>query len=223
MLNRRHFLKQTAGFAVVGLSVPSAAHAANLPGIQAASMRGSIDATDLGARPGALDDQSRIFARMLERAGNQDMPVFLPPGTYVVSNLTLPRRLCLTGVPGATRIIYGGDGHLLAAEDAEHIELTGLVIDGANRWIGDHAQGLLDLRAVQHLVIDNCRIMGSGKNGLSLERVSGLSNVRRSPAPPMPAYIPSKRASCRSRRIRSPTAATAASWCIAGRSPTTTP
>ncbi|MCV3239966.1 TIGR03808 family TAT-translocated repetitive protein [Mesorhizobium sp. ZC-5] len=173
MLNRRRFLRQTAGFAVAGLTVPSAVHAANLPGIQAAAMRGSIDATDLGARPGALDDQSRIFARMLEKAGNQDMPLFLPPGTYVVSNLTLPRHLRLTGVPGATRIIYGGDGHLFAAEDAEHIELSGLVIDGANRWIGDHAQGLLDLRRVQHLVIDNCRIMGSGKNGISLERVSG--------------------------------------------------
>ena len=173
MLNRRNFLRQTAGFAVAGLTVPSAFHAANLPGIQAAAMRGSIDATDLGARPGALDDQSKIFARMLEKAGNQDMPVFLPPGTYVVSNLTLPRHLRLTGVPGATRIIYGGDGHLFAAEDAEHIELSGLVIDGANRWIGDHAQGLLDLRRVRHLVIDNCRIMGSGKNGISLERVSG--------------------------------------------------
>ena len=173
MLNRRNFLRQTAGFAVVGLTVPSALHAANLPGIQAAAMRGSIDATDLGARPGALDDQSQIFARMLEKAGNQDMPVFLPPGTYVVSNLTLPRHLRLTGVPGATRIIYGGDGHLFAAEDAEHIELSGLVIDGANRWIGDHAQGLLDLRRVRHLVIDNCRIIGSGKNGISLERVSG--------------------------------------------------
>jgi uncharacterized secreted repeat protein (TIGR03808 family) len=173
MLNRRHFLTQTAGFAVVGLTVPSAVHAANLRGIQAAAMRGSIDATDLGARPGALDDQSKVFARMLEKAGSQDMPVFLPPGTYVVSNLTLPRHLRLTGVPGATRIVYGGDGHLFAAEDAEHIELSGLVIDGANRWIGDHAQGLLDLRRVRHLVIDNCRIMGSGKNGISLERVSG--------------------------------------------------
>ena len=173
MLNRRHFLRQTAGFAVAGLALPGAAHAASLPGIQAASMRGSINATDLGVRPGALDDQSRIFARMLEKAGSQDMPVFLPPGTYVVSNLTLPRKLRLTGIPGATRIVYGGDGHLFAVEDAVHIELSGLVIDGANRWLGDQAQGLLDLRRVQHLVVDNCSILGSGKNGLALERVSG--------------------------------------------------
>jgi uncharacterized secreted repeat protein (TIGR03808 family) len=101
------------------------------------------------------------------------MPVFLPPGTYVVSNLMLPRDLRLTGVPGATRTIYGGDGYLLAAENAEHIELNGLVIDGANRRIGDHAQGLLELRGVRYLVIDNCRVTGSGKNGQALERISG--------------------------------------------------
>ena len=28
--------------------------------------------------------------------------------------------------------------------------MTGLVFDGANRWIGDHAQGLVDLRRVEH-------------------------------------------------------------------------
>ena len=57
--------------------------------------------------------------------------------------------------------------------DAEHLELTGLVIDGANRWIGDHAQGLVDLRRVAQFVIDNCEIIGSGKNGIALERVGG--------------------------------------------------
>ena len=72
---------------------------------------------------------------MLQAASDRDMPLFLPPGIYVVSNLTLPSRVRLSGVPGASRIVYGGDGHLLIAEDAEHIELTGIVFDGANRWL----------------------------------------------------------------------------------------
>jgi hypothetical protein len=67
MLNWCRFLKQTAGFAVAGLAIPEAIRAADIPGIQAASMRGSINTTDLGARPGALDDQSRVFSAMLER------------------------------------------------------------------------------------------------------------------------------------------------------------
>jgi uncharacterized secreted repeat protein (TIGR03808 family) len=172
MLNRRTFFAGTAGFAVIGLSLGKAA-AASLPGIEKASMRGSINATDLGVQPDALDDQSKAFAKLLANASDRDMPVFLPPGTYVVSNLSLPSRVRLSGVPGATRIVYGGNGHLFMAEQADHIELTGLVFDGTNRGMGDYAQGLLDLRRVEHLVIDNCQITGSGKSGLALERASG--------------------------------------------------
>jgi uncharacterized secreted repeat protein (TIGR03808 family) len=172
MLNRRKFLAGTAGFAVLGLSLGKSA-ATNLPGIENASMRGSFNATDLGMQPGALDDQSKAFAKLLRDASDRDMPVFLPPGTYVVSNLSLPSRVRLSGVPGASRIVYGGNGHLLMAEQAEHIELTGLVFDGTNRELGDYAQGLLDLRRVAHLVIDNCQITGSGKSGLALEHASG--------------------------------------------------
>ncbi|TIS74196.1 MAG: TIGR03808 family TAT-translocated repetitive protein, partial [Mesorhizobium sp.] len=67
----------------------------------------------------------------------------------------------------------GGNGHLMMAEQAEHIELSGLVLDGSNRWLADYTQGLLDLRRVAHLAIDNCQVTGSGKNGLALEHVSG--------------------------------------------------
>ncbi|RUW60742.1 TIGR03808 family TAT-translocated repetitive protein, partial [Mesorhizobium sp. M2A.F.Ca.ET.067.02.1.1] len=143
------------------------------PGIEMAAMRGSIDATEIGVQPGAVDDQSKAFAKMLAEASDRDQPVFLPPGTYLVSNLKLPARVRLSGVPGATRIVYGGNGHLMMAEQAEHIELTGLVFDGSNRWLADYAQGLLDLRRVAHLTIDNCQVTGSGKNGLALEHAVG--------------------------------------------------
>lgn len=172
MLNRRILLKRTA-LAVAGLALPNSLLASGLKGIELTAMRGSINATELGVRPGALDDQSRAFGKMLTEASDRNIPVFLPAGTYVVSNITLPPFLRLSGVPGATRIIYGGDGHLMAAEDAVHLELSGLVLDGANRWMGDYAQGLLDLRRVGQAVIDNCQIVGSGKNGMSLERVAG--------------------------------------------------
>jgi len=172
MLDRRRFLLATAGLSAGGLAPPANA-ASPLAGVENASMRGSIDATEFGVHPGAFDDQSKAFARMLEKASDRDMPVFMPPGIYVVSNITLPSRVRLSGVPGATRLVYGGDGHLLAAENADHIELTGLVLDGANRWLGDHAQGVIDARGVRHFVLDNCQVTGSCKHGVALERVSG--------------------------------------------------
>jgi len=170
MLNRRGFVM---GLAAAAAGSSTAANALEVSGIENASMRGSIDSSEFGIFPGAIDDQSRAFARMLERAAERDTPIFLPPGTYLVSNLTLPRRVRLTGVAGATRIVYGGDGHLFAAEDVELIELTGIVFDGANRWIDDRAQAILDFRRVRELSIDRCQVIGSGKNGIALERVSG--------------------------------------------------
>ena len=172
MLNRRRFLATAAALSAAA-SFARSGDAAGLDGIMTASMRGSIDATDLGVRPGALDDQSKAFASMLQVASDRDLPLFLPAGIYVVSNLTLPSRVRLSGVPGASRIVYGGDGHMLSAEDAEHIELTGIVFDGANRWLDDNTQGAVDLRRVRHAVIDNCQIVGSGKNGIALDHVSG--------------------------------------------------
>ena len=172
MLNRRKLLTRTAGCAAMGLSLGKAA-AAPLAGIEPVAMRGSIDAMELGVRPDAPDDQSRAFDRMLRKAAQNDQPVFLPPGIYVVSGLSLPPRVRLSGVPGATRIVHGGAGHFIVAENAEHIELAGLTFDGANRNTGGDAQGLLDLRGVAYLAIDSCRIVGSAGNGLALERVAG--------------------------------------------------
>ncbi|MDQ6435894.1 TIGR03808 family TAT-translocated repetitive protein [Mesorhizobium sp. LHD-90] len=173
MLNRRLFLAGSAGLAAAGLCSPAQAVSRAPAGIEMATLRGAISAGEFGVAPDTLDDQSKAFSKLLEKSAKTDTPVFLPPGTYVVSNITLPRRVRLSGVPGATRLLYGGEGHLLLAENAEHIELTGLVLDGANRWIGDHAQGLCDFRRVAQLVVDNCQILGSGGNGLALETVSG--------------------------------------------------
>ncbi|RVC48195.1 TIGR03808 family TAT-translocated repetitive protein, partial [Mesorhizobium sp. M00.F.Ca.ET.038.03.1.1] len=82
MLNRRTLLAQAAGFAAAGVFAGKAS-AKSLPGIEMAAMRGSIDATEIGVQPGAVDDQSKAFARMLAEASDRDQPVFLPPGTYL--------------------------------------------------------------------------------------------------------------------------------------------
>lgn len=171
-MDRRHFLRGGVAAGLTGIAGPALAGKA-LPGIWSASMRGSIDATELGVRPGALDDQSRVFTAMLRKADERGLPVFLPAGDYLVSNINLPRKVRLHGVPGATRILYGGNGHLLAGDGMDLAELSGLVIDGANRWLGEHAQGLIDLRDAPQVAIDDCHILGSAKNAIALERCGG--------------------------------------------------
>jgi uncharacterized secreted repeat protein (TIGR03808 family) len=164
-MDRRRFL--------AGLGAVAAFPAQAASPLVNADMRGSINAADLGFRPGAFDDQSRIFERILNEAAANDQSVFLPPGVYMVSNLKLPKRVRLNGVTGASRIVYGGEGHLLVAEDAELLELTNLVIDGQNRALGDYTSGLVECRRVAHVVIDACEMLGSSKNGVALEHAKG--------------------------------------------------
>jgi uncharacterized secreted repeat protein (TIGR03808 family) len=156
--------------------VPAAAVAAPALGgetFSLADLRGSVSAAELGLVPGAADDQSRKLQAILDVASEANQPVFLPPGIYNVSNITFPKRVRLTGVPGASRLVNSGNGHFLMCEDAEHLELTGISIDGANRAINDYANAALRIANAQYVVIQNCQVYGSTANGLQIERSRG--------------------------------------------------
>lgn len=157
--------------AIASLATPAFAAKTDL--LADASLRGGLDAAAFGVRPGAFDDQSKAFSRLLKEASDAGKPVYLPAGEYRVSNIALPRNVILEGVPGATRIVYGGDGHFLLGEDCERIALSGLAFDGMNRWLSDETRGLVDLRGVGHAHFDNCSFAGSSKNGVVLERCAG--------------------------------------------------
>ncbi|MCR6499003.1 TIGR03808 family TAT-translocated repetitive protein [Shinella sp. CPCC 101442] len=172
MVTRRLFLSGLGLGAAAGLATPAAAGGTHLP-IVDVDLRGSIDASAHGIRPGADDRKSKVFEKLLKEAAAKNMPVFLPPGDYAISNIMLPDNTRLTGVAGATRIIYGGGGHLFAADGVGRIELADLVIDGANRWLGDTVEGLVHLSNVANVVIENCEIQGSSKTAVSLERSGG--------------------------------------------------
>lgn len=170
MLTRRAILGMLASTAGQ-LTLPAAA--APLTQIAAVDLRGSIDATEHGIVPGTSDDQSKAFEKILRKAAARKVPVFLPPGDYRISNITLPDQTRITGVPGASRIVYTGDGHLFAADGAARIELADIVIDGGNRWLADYAGALVQLRGVGEAIIDNCEITGARKHAVQMERCGG--------------------------------------------------
>jgi uncharacterized secreted repeat protein (TIGR03808 family) len=168
-MKRREFL---AGIGT-GLALPFVLGRANAKALQNASMRGAITPVDFGFLPDAPDDQSRKFAEILEAASLANQPVFLPAGTYVISNMALPKRVRITGVPGASRIVYGGGGFLFAAESTEILLIEGVSFDGFNRGLSDQAQGLIEARRVPKVIIDTCEILGSAKHGIVLEGSAG--------------------------------------------------
>ncbi|MBZ9793974.1 TIGR03808 family TAT-translocated repetitive protein [Rhizobium sp. 3T7] len=136
-------------------------------------LRGAIDAVQYKTTPSAADRKSVSLQKMIDQAAAENVPVFLPAGTYKVSNLVLPENTRITGVPGASRIVYTGDGHLLSAENVKRVELSNIVIDGQNRWLGDYAGALLQFTGVDEVMIDNCQIAGSRKHAVQLERCGG--------------------------------------------------
>ncbi|MDP9812532.1 putative secreted repeat protein (TIGR03808 family) [Rhizobium tibeticum] len=165
--SRRHLLRLAGASALTLIAFRSFATT------REGDLRGPIDAVRYKTTSSAADRKSVSLQKMIDQAAAENVPVFLPPGTYKVSNLVLPENTRITGVPGASRIVYTGDGHLFSAENIKRAELSDIVIDGQNRWLGDYAGALLQFTGVDEVLIDNCEIGGSRKHAVQLERCGG--------------------------------------------------
>jgi uncharacterized secreted repeat protein (TIGR03808 family) len=173
LFSRRQLSVALTG-AVAAAALAPRALAAPLPNLSSPDVGGALKAVAYKATPDAsgTGNESRKLQGMIEAAARDNSAVFMPPGTYNLSNLTLPDNTRLVGVAGATRIVYGGGGQLMTANGAKRIQLSELVIDGADRALGDNA-GLLQFTGVGKVLIDNCEIVGSSKNGIRLDRSGG--------------------------------------------------
>jgi len=168
MIARRTFLS-SIGFLALGAAGPAGA----LELVANARMRGSLDAGEQGLAPGSGGNQSKLFSRIAAKAAAQGLPLFLPPGTYQLSNVNLPENAHITGVPGASRIVYAGEGHLFSAENSPSLTLSGISIDGANRWLADYAGGLLRFRGIANLRLENLDITGASKHAIQTGACGG--------------------------------------------------
>lgn len=170
---RRNFLIGTGLTAAAAISTNRAEGAAGTDTFATAGLRGTIDAAQFLVPAGELDDQSRAFQALLDTASARNAMVHLPPGDYAISNIVLPRNVRISGTTGATRIVYNGGGHLFAGEKIDRLELKDIVLDGANHTFSEAIRGLIDVRSVERLIVDNCEITGSSANAIMAERASG--------------------------------------------------
>ena len=167
LISRRSLL---AGLA----SLPVAAQARNKdPLFSSANFRGALDASHHGVTPDALGADAKAFNRLLREASQRDMPVFLPPGTYRLSNIEMPSGIRICGVPDATRLVYSGEGSFFRAVGASRVTLVDLTIDGANRWLADNQPALMTFQNVDTLTIERCEIRGAQKYAVWAERCGG--------------------------------------------------
>lgn len=164
MINRRLVLAGLAGIAS-GSTLPRIA--------QAQTVSGLINAVDFGLQPGSSNDQSVKFNALLTKASAAGEQIFLPPGTYIASGIQFPAYVNLAGVSGQSRVLFGGKNGLISANGANHIQLSGLVIDGDGRPLGEGARGLIEVSNVGYLVLDDCQIVGARKNAIDLFKCGG--------------------------------------------------
>ena len=174
MLNRRHLFSAAVGLAGAGVTLrgPGGAAGAYAAGLKAANLRGTLASAAAALRSDPVADQTALLAELIADASRRDEPLALPSGTFVVSELKLPKRLVLLGAAGTTRLICTGS-RAIVAQDAEHLTLDGIVFDGRSALLDPDCRGLIDLRGVDRLSLQNCRILDEHAHGLALEGVAG--------------------------------------------------
>jgi len=179
MVLRRHVIAGLGGLAA-SISMPRLARPA----------QGTINAAQSGLIPNAAHDQTEAFNALLRTAGATGAQLFLPSGIYIVSGLRFPAYVNLLGLTGQSRIKLGGTGYLARASGSDHVQISGLVLDGNNQPLAKNARGLIEAANVGRFVIDDCDIVSARGNAIDLYQCAGrIENTRLSSAENMAIFI----------------------------------
>ncbi|MDJ0612494.1 MAG: TIGR03808 family TAT-translocated repetitive protein [Rhizobiaceae bacterium] len=162
MISRRKFVSGLGAIAAISTTSP------------ALGFTGGWRAFEHGVRPGAAEDQGLKLQKLLEKASLENQPVFLEPGQYIVSNLTLPRNTRLYGVKGATTLQFLGGDHFLYAENSEVVDLRGLTFDGRLRPVKEYADGNVRISNAKSVTIEHCHLTNASAYGLIIDRSEGI-------------------------------------------------
>jgi uncharacterized secreted repeat protein (TIGR03808 family) len=132
-----------------------------------------VDATTLGVRAGGGADQTNMLQAAIDQTAGARVPLVLGPGEYRVGALKLPSGTQLIGVRGATRLIFTGSSSMIAARGADHVTLSGLIIDGAARPLPEGG-ALVHVAQANNFRMMECEVRRTMRNGIVLEAVEGL-------------------------------------------------
>lgn len=165
-LDRRRFFALSA----LGLAAGEAA-AAPSPNPPPSLWARGVSASELKIEPDSSEDQSRALQRAIEQTAAARVPLMLPPGVFRAGDLRLPGGARLIGCPGASRMLLSEGASLIAAKDADHVLLSGLILDGGSRPLA--GRGLLHFSGGRGVRIEQCEIMNSAGDAVALEGVEG--------------------------------------------------
>jgi uncharacterized secreted repeat protein (TIGR03808 family) len=157
---------------LAGLGLGLAAAAGPRPGLAREESELETLST-YGIVPGGGEiDQTATLQLAADQAAESGTPLFLPAGTYSTSRLALKSGTQIEGVPGRSILSYRDGGAILSLEQAENVRLSGLVLDGGGKPLGERGS-LLAATEAKHLDISDCRFLGSAADGVVLRKASG--------------------------------------------------
>ena len=177
-MQRRVFLNAIGALsASAWMSKPVSAQSND--GLSALGLRGGLSASEFGVAPDLSIDQTAAFQAMVDAAANRQLPLFLPGGVYVIGPVNLPDGLVMHGVPGRTQLVPFAGGTVLTARNLDRLNLSDLAIDALNRPPEQGAEGAVDLRGVQNLIIDGIDVTRAGGDALHMAQCGGrVANSR---------------------------------------------
>ena len=167
IVDRRSFLAGALGVAAATPALAALDPAAT------PMLRGTLDATEIGAAPATTDTPELTLQQALNAASAEDRQVLLPAGRFDVSELVLPARTRLAGVPGATRLVFAGGSHMVMANKAEIVDIRDIIFDGAGQALDEYVPALVHIAESAGVNIDNCTVVGSTRGGIALDRSGG--------------------------------------------------
>ncbi len=170
---------------VVSAGLAGALLAPNFPGARALAQTPSqngahrgdaarVNATVFGLQPSQTVDQSRALQAAIDQTAAHGLTLALMPGTYLARDVTLRPGTRIEGQAGATVLGYAGGGTFVSGAGAHGARLTGLVFDGAMLPLdGARVRALVQLSDARDVVIDDCVVRQSSRDGIAFERVAG--------------------------------------------------
>ncbi|HET9903001.1 MAG TPA: TIGR03808 family TAT-translocated repetitive protein [Xanthobacteraceae bacterium] len=168
-LDRRNFLSVSA-FAPAFVPMGGTSTASARPAAPAPTALG-IEAVHFGVRPNSADDQTRALQYAIDQAAGVRVPLVLRPGSYRAGGLILRPGSQIVGIRGASRLILNREAPLIQSQEADHIGLSGLVLEGPGQRA--ESRGLVHLVGGRAVRLVDCEIAGAAGHGLVLERIEG--------------------------------------------------
>jgi uncharacterized secreted repeat protein (TIGR03808 family) len=140
----------------------------------------SLNAVDYGMVPGTGVDQTAHFQSAISAAQTQGLPLFIPPGTYLITTVNITAPIEIYSAGAATIEGYRRSPMINIAPSGSTafgpVHIRDLIISGQNQAFpgGLTNPALISVYKITNLTIERCELIQSGNHGIFVDQSYGL-------------------------------------------------